>query len=310
MKIHNLNFRHLRYFMVVAQEGSIARASKRLNLTPQTISGQLKTLEEMLDIELFERRGRRLELTDAGRQALEYAEEIFSLGEAMQRQLYRAESPHRRCAIGIADVVPKSIAYRLLTPALELEEPVRLECREGSMESLLGELIGNRVDLILADRPMDAGAHVRAYNHLLGQTGISMFAVPALAARYREGFPQSLNGAPLLLPTDDTVAGATIMKWLHARQIDPRVRVECVDSALIDTFGHAGTGLFCGPSVLEGELQRQHGVELIGRLEGIRERYYAISLERQIRHPGVQAITHRARELLSEDERGVDQLGQ
>ncbi|WP_246589712.1 transcriptional activator NhaR [Marinobacterium ramblicola] len=301
MKIHNLNFRHLRYFMVVAQEGSIARASERLNLTPQTISGQLKTLEDMLDISLFERSGRRLELTDAGRQALEYAEEIFSLGEAMQLQLHHADTIQRSCAVGIADVVPKSIAYRLLAPALELDEPLRLECREGSMESLLGELIANRVDLILADRPIDAGTHVRAYNHLLGETGISMFASPALACRYLDRFPEGLDGAPLLLPTDDTVAGANIMKWFRARQITPQVQVECVDSALIDTFGQAGIGLFCGPSVLEAEIQRQHGVELIGRLEGIRERYYAISLERQIRHPGVQAITHRARELLSVD---------
>ncbi|WP_036234977.1 transcriptional activator NhaR [Marinobacterium litorale] len=308
MKFHNLNFRHLRYFMVVAQEGSIARASERLNLTPQTISGQLKMLEETIGVELFERTGRRLELTDAGRQALEYAQEIFSLGEAMQRQLHQAEPTSLSCAIGIADVVPKSIAYRLLAPALELDDPVRLECREGSMEALLGDLIASRVDLILADRPVDAGAHIRAFNHLLGETGISMFAAPELASAYRPGFPQSLQAAPLLLPTDDTVAGASIMKWMSARQIEPDIRVECVDSALIDTFGQAGTGVFCGPSVLEAELQRQHKVELIGRLEGIRERYYAISLERRIRHPGVQAITHRARELLSDTH--ANQLGQ
>ncbi|TCK07288.1 transcriptional activator NhaR [Marinobacterium mangrovicola] len=307
MHIHNLNFRHLRYFMVVAQEGTIARASKRLNLTPQTISGQLKVLEEMLEIELFERHGRRLDLTDAGRQALEYAEEIFNLGEAMQLQLHHAGSSRINCAVGIADVVPKSIAYKLLAPALELEEPVHLECREGSMESLLGDLIANRVDLILADRPIDASTHVRAYNHLLGETGISMFASPELAQQYRPNFPEGLNGAPLLLPTDDTVAGANIMKWFRARHIEPAIRVQCVDSALIDIFGQAGTGLFCGPSVLESELQRQHSVETLGRLEGIRERYYAISLERQIRHPGVQAITHRARELLLETEQDLEQ---
>lgn len=297
---NNLNFRHLRYFMVVAQEGSIAQASERLNLTPQTISGQIKTLEEMLGIKLFNRQGRRLQLTDGGRLTLEYAEEIFRLGETMQNHLHHPEQQALTCSVGITDVVPKSIAYRLLAPALEVEEPIKLVCREGGMEPLLTELIAGRVNLILTDRPLDAGLNVKTYNHLLGETGISMFATPELATRYRDDFPASLANAPLLLPTSDTVAGASIGKWLRSRGLNTRVRVECVDSALLDTFGQAGTGLFCGPSVLEPELQRQYGVEMIGRLEGVRERYYAITMERQINHPGVQAITHRARELLSE----------
>ncbi len=296
--LHHLNFKHLRYFMVVAQEGSIAQASESLNLTPQTISGQLKTLEDQLGVELFARDGRRLVLTEQGRMALEYAEQIFAMGESLQDQLQNPQSSRRKFSVGIADVLPKLIAYRLLEPALNLDEPVRLECREGSMETLLADLAAHRVDMVLTDRPVDAGFTVRAYNHLLGDCAMSLFASPDLAAEYGPDFPQSLDGAPLLMPTSDTVIGASLMKWCLSQGLQPVVVVECVDHALLGTFGMAGMGLFCGPSVLEPEIERQYAVKTLGRVEAIRERFYAISLERRIRHPGVLAVTNTARRVL------------
>lgn len=300
--LHHLNFKHLRYFLVVAQEGSIARASETLNLTPQTISGQLKLLEESLGTALFERSGRRLKLTEAGQRARDYAEQIFAMGEALQEQLSNPLPTRRLFNVGIADVLPKLIAYHLLEPALELDDPVRLECREGSMETLLADLAAHRVDMVLADRPVDAGFHVRAYNHLLGECGLSLFACDALAREFGGDFPRSLNGAPLLMPTSDTMIGASLMKWFHAQGLQPQVVVECVDHALLGTFGQAGKGIFCGPAVLEAEIERQFNVSRIGRIDSIRERFYAISLERRISHPAVLAVTNTARRVLDQIE--------
>ncbi|MBY4676085.1 transcriptional activator NhaR [Marinobacterium sp. CAU 1594] len=297
-----MNFKHLRYFLVVAQEGSIARASETLNLTPQTISGQLKLLEESLGTALFERSGRRLALTEAGQRARDYAEQIFAMGEALQEQLSNPLPTRRLFNVGIADVLPKLIAYRLLEPALELEDPVRLECREGSMETLLADLAAHRVDMVLTDRPVDAGFHVRAYNHLLGECGLSLFACDALARKFGGDVPRSLNGAPLLMPTSDTMIGASLMKWFDVQGLQPQVVVECVDHALLGTFGQAGKGIFCGPAVLEAEIERQFNVSRIGRIDSIRERFYAISLERRISHPAVLAVTNTARRVLDQIE--------
>ncbi len=299
--IHHLNFKHLRYFMIVAQEGSIVRACEKLNLTPQTISGQLKQLEQTLGVALLQKEGRRLILTDAGKQALDYAEQIFAMGESLQEQLLNPSQSVRLFSVGIADVLPKLVAYRLLEPALELDEPVRLECREGNMETLLADLATHRVDMVLTDRPVDAGFSIRAYNHLLGDCAMSLFAAPEVAESYRQGFPKSLHGAPLLMPTDDTMIGSSLKKWCDSQGIRPNIVVECVDHALLATFGQAGKGLFCGPSVLEPQIERQFSVESIGRIESIRERFYAISLERRIRHPGVLAVTNTARRILFEE---------
>jgi len=300
--IHHLNFKHLRYFLIVAQEGSIARASERLNLTPQTISAQLKQLETALDVELFNRDGRRMELTDAGRKALSYAEEIFTMGEKLQEQLQNPDSAIKVFRVGIADVLPKVVATRLLEPFLKMEQPVRLVCLEGSMETLLADLTTHKIDLVLADRPANASFHIKAYNHLLGESGISVFAADELRQKYADNFPDSLDQAPFLLPTSDTVIGAGFIKWSHAQNISPNVTVECVDSALIGTFGQAGTGLFCGPTALSSAIEKQYDVHNIGELEGMTERFYAITLERLIRHPGVLAITNTARSVLFESQ--------
>ncbi|MGB0466689.1 MAG: transcriptional activator NhaR [Pontibacterium sp.] len=299
--MHHLNFKHLRYFMVVAQEGSIVRACDKLNLTPQTISAQLKQLEQTLDVSLFQKKGRGLILTHAGKQALDYAEQIFSMGESLQEKLQNPAQTVRLFSVGIADVLPKLVAYRLLEPTLDLDEPIRLECREGNMEALLSDLATHRVDMVLTDRPVDAGFNIRAYNHLLGDCSMSLFAAPALAKRYRNNFPESLHGAPLLMPTDDTMIGSSLKTWCEKRGIVPNIVVECVDHALLGTFGQAGKGLFCGPSVLEPQIERQFSVESIGRIDSIRERFYAISLERRIRHPGVLAVTNTARHILFDE---------
>lgn len=299
--IHHLNFKHLRYFMVVAQEGSIAQACEKLNLTPQTVSGQLKQLEQTLGVPLLRKEGRGLALTDAGKQALDYAEKIFAMGESLQEQLVNPTQKVRLFSVGIADVLPKLVAYRLLEPALELDEPVRLECREGSMENLLADLATHRVDMVLTDRPIDSGYNIRAYNHLLGDCAMSLFAAPDLARRYKPDFPHSLDGAPMLMPTEDTVIGASLKRWYYDQAIKPNVVVECVDHALLGTFGQAGKGLFCGPSALEKQIENQFSVQSIGRIESIRERFYAITLQRRIQHPAVLAVTHMARHILFEE---------
>lgn len=298
--LHHLNFKHLRYFLVVAQEGSIARAAETLAITPQTISGQLKLLEENLGTALFQKQGRQLVLTAAGEQARDYAEQIFSIGEALQAQLSSPSESRRPFNVGIADVLPKLLAYRLLEPVLALDEPVRLQCREGSMETLLADLAAHRVDMVLTDRPVDSTFPVRAYNHLLGECSLSLFAAPELASRYSENFPASLDGAPLLMPTDDTIIGASLMKWCDGQKLRPQVVVECVDHALLGTFGQAGSGIFCGPSAMEEAIEQQFSVCTLGRIEPIRERFYAISLERRIRHPAVLAVTRSARQVLEQ----------
>ncbi|MCV6587960.1 MAG: transcriptional activator NhaR [Marinobacterium sp.] len=308
--LHHLNFKHLRYFLVVAQEGTIARAAEALAITPQTISGQIKLLEDNLETALFRKQGRQLVLTTAGEQARDYAEQIFAMGEALQNQLKNPGESRRPFNVGIADVLPKLVSYRLLEPVIELDDPVRLQCREGTMETLLADLAAHRVDMVLTDRPVDSTFPVRAYNHLLGECSLSLFAAPSLAACYAENFPNSLNGAPLLMPTDDTVIGASLMKWLHSQHLHPQVVVECVDHALLGTFGQAGSGIFCGPAAMEEAIEQQFNVQTLGRINSIRERFYAISLERRIRHPAVLAVISNARLVLEQEKNTGEDTGQ
>jgi len=294
-----INYKHLHYFWMVANEGSIARASESLHLTPQTISGQLSLLEENLGEALFNRVGRNLELTETGRLALSYADEIFSLGGELEEMMHNL--PDERTLIfkvGVADVVPKSIAYRLLAPSLKLPEDVRIVCRESNIDSLLAELALHKIDLVISDGPIPSNVNVRGYNHQLGECGISFFAVPELAQQLSENFPQSLNGAPLLLPSEMTVVQARLLKWLDKLHIHPRVVGEFDDSALMKTFGQAGTGVFIAPSPIAAEVEKQYGVVVIGQTDEVREQFYAISVERKISHPAVAAITETAREWL------------
>jgi LysR family transcriptional activator of nhaA len=292
-----LNYHHLLYFWVVAKEGSIARATKELRLAQPTISGQIHRLEEVLEEKLFARRGRNLELTEIGRVVFRYAEEIFALGRELQDTLKGA--PVGRpltLLVGVADVVPKLIARRLLEPALKISEPVRLVCREDKPDRLLAELAVHELDIVLADAPVSPSLRVRAFNHLLGECDVVFLATPRLAAAHRRGFPRSLNGAPLLLPTENTALRRSLDQWFTTHGIRPRVVGEFEDSALLKEFGQTGLGIFPAPSVIVDEVRGQYRVRLVGRLEEVRERFYAISVERKLKHPAVVAISQEARE--------------
>ncbi len=295
-----LNYKHLHYFWVIAKTGSIARASEKLHITPQTISGQLSLLEEHFGEALFLRVGRNLELTETGRLVSSYAEEIFSLGGEMEEMLRNLpEGRPLVFKVGVADVVPKSIAYRLLAPALALPEPVRIICKEGSVDSLLAELAVHHVDLVIADSPIPTSLNVRGFNHPLGDCGITFFATAQLAEKLEGPFPQSLNDIPLLVPGEMTVARTRLTEWLDAQHIHPRIAGEFDDSALMKAFGRSGTGVFTAPTPIAEEVKKQYDVVAIGQTNEIREQFYAISVERKISHPAISAITETAREWLS-----------
>ncbi|MBF0470374.1 MAG: transcriptional activator NhaR [Gammaproteobacteria bacterium] len=294
-----INYKHLHYFWVVAKEGGVARASERLHLTPQTISGQLSLLEENLGDALFNRVGRNLEMTETGRLVFSYADEIFSLGGELEEVVRNLPSDRPLIfKVGVADVVPKSIAYRLLAPALQLPVSVRIICRENSIESLLAELAVHRVDLVIADGPIPSGVNVRGFNHSLGDCGITFFAIPQLARKLIKNFPHSLTGAPLLLQGEMTVVQGRLLKWFERLNIHPQIVGEFDDSALMKAFGRAGTGVFIAPTPIAEEVEKQYGVEVIGQTDEVREQFYAISVERKISHPAVSAITEAAREWL------------
>ena len=294
-----MNYKQLHYFWVVAKTGSIVRACEQLNLTPQTISGQVGLLEKTLGIELFRRAGRRLELTETGRLALSYAEEIFQVGGELEEAL-RSHPKERQVLfrVGIADVLPKTIAYHLLAPAMALSEPVRIVCREDKLERLLAELAIQRLDLVLADSPMPTELDVKGYSHKLGECGIAFFATPKLATLHGNDFPRALHGAPMLVPGENTIIRGRLMRWFGEQQIQPRIVGEFDDSALMKAFGQSGIGIFIAPSIIADEVQRQYGVKLIGQTDDVVERFYAISVERRLTHPAVVAVTEAARQAL------------
>ncbi|MGE8066613.1 transcriptional activator NhaR [Pseudomonas sp. NPDC089569] len=297
-----LNYRQLHYFWVVAKTGSIVRACEQLNLTPQTISGQISLLEQTYGIELFRRVGRQLELTEAGRQTLPYAEQMFQLGGELERML-RTQPNEQQILfrVGVADVVPKSIVYRLIAPTMELSEPLRITCREDKLERLLADLAIQRLDLVISDSPMPSHLDIKGYSQKLGECGISFFATPELAKRYGQDFPRNLQGAPLLIPGAETVVRNRLQRWFAEQQIQPQIVGEFDDSALMQAFGQSGSGIFIGPSVIADEVQRQYGVQVIGQTTAVSESFYAISVERKVKHPGIVAITEGARrELFTE----------
>ncbi|WP_224368249.1 transcriptional activator NhaR [Hyalangium versicolor] len=292
-----LNYHHLLYFWTVVREGGVMLASKKLRLRQPTVTGQIRELERSLGEKLFERVGRKLVLTEVGAYVYRYADEIFTLGQQLQDGLRgRPSVAPRKLVVGVAEVMPKLIAHRLLEPALRSREDVRLICTEGPVEHLLAELALHEVDLVLADSPVPPASSVRAYNHLLGECGMTLFAVPKLAAALRRGFPKSLDGAPFLMPSDATSVRRALTQWLAEEQdVRPRIRGEFQDSALMMAFGQAGEGVFPGPSAIEGEIRTQYGVEVVGRVEAVREHFYAITAERRLRHPAVVAISEAAR---------------
>ena len=291
-----LNYHHLLYFWTVAREGGVTRASEQLRLAQPTISGQLKALEEALGEKLFERTGRRLVLTDVGRVVYRYADEIFTLGRELQDTLKgRPTGRPVRFTVGVADAVPKLVAYRLLQPALTLPEPVHVVCREDKPERLLSELGLHSLDLVLSDAPASPGVNVKAYSHLLGETPVAFFGTEALAAAHGKGFPRSLDGAPVLLPTEGSSLRRSLEQWFDAEGLRPRVVGEIEDSALLKVFGQAGTGLFPAPVAIEAEIRVQFGVRVVGRVDAVKARFYALSAERKLKHPAVLAIREAAR---------------
>ncbi len=294
-----LNYHHLLYFWVVAKEGTISAACKELNLAQPTISAQLRILEESLGEKLFTRVGRNLALTETGRVVYRYADEIFSLGRDLVDALKgRPTDRPLRLTVGVADVLPKLVAYRLLEPAFQLPEPVQLICHEGSPAELLTRLATYELDLVLSDSPIGPEVKVRAFNHLLGECGVSIFGTKDLATKYRRRFPGSLDGAPFIIPTANTALRRALEHWFDAQDIRPSVFGEFEDSALLKVFGQAGVGLFAAPAVIEKEVQRQYNVQVVGRLESVRERFYAISVEKKVKHPAVLAIADEARQKL------------
>lgn len=291
-----LNYHHLLYFWVVAHEGSIAAATRKLNLTQPTISAQLRLLEESLGEKLFEKSGRSLVLSEAGRVALRYADEIFALGRELRDTLRdRPTARTVRVQVGIADVVPKLVAYRILRPAFATSSEVEMVCREASSETLLALLGQHEVDLVLTDAPASA-MPLRAYNHLLGESGTTFFAAPPLAASIRKKpFPQALHGAPLLLPGAGTQIRRALELWLDATGIVPKRVGEFDDLALMTAFGRGGTGIFPAPTAIEKEIEAEYNVRIVGRVPEVKERFYAVSAERKIKNPIVGAITSAAR---------------
>ena len=294
-----LNYHHLRVFWTAAREGGVTRASEKLHVSQPTVTTQIRALEQALGQKLFARSGRRLALTEAGRAAFRYADEIVGLGEELVDRM-NGGVPGRelRLIVGVADVLPKLIAGRILEPALRLPESVRVEGIEDAPERLLAELAVFGLDVVLADAPVGPGARVRAYNHLLGECSVSVFGAPSLVAAYRRDFPRSLDGAPFLLPRQHSALRLSLDDWFEREKVRPHIVGEFDDSALFKALGQAGFGLFPAPSPIAEEVCRQYEVQSLGTLESVRQRFYAITVERKLRHPAVVAICEAARRRL------------
>ena len=292
-----MNFKHLHYFWVTAKAGGIVRAGAQLHTTPQTLSGQIKLLESSLGLQLFRKKGRQLELTDDGRLALGYAEQIFALGAEMETALKQAQDKETvlEFRVGVTDSVAKSVVYQLLEPALSMPQPVKLICSEGKFPDLLAQLGLNRLDLLLAEEPITNRFNIKAFNHALGSTPMSFFCAPALQASLKGKFPQCLNAAPMLIMGASASIRKPLEGWFEKHQIQPRIIGEFDDGTLMKTFGREGRGVFMSASVLEAETVTQYGVEVIGRTKEIMEHFFAVSVERRITHPCVSAITRSAR---------------
>jgi LysR family transcriptional activator of nhaA len=293
-----LNYHHLLYFWTCVREGGVGKAAVRLRLSPQTVSEQIKALEASLGEPLLQRRGRAVEPTETGRVVLKYAEEIFTLGRELQDTVRRHDGGAALLLrVGVAQTLPKLVVRQLLAPAfaLPLQAPVRLSVVDGEPERLLARLSLHELDLVLSDGPIPPGSPVRAFNHLLAESGVGLFGTAALHREHAKGFPKSLEGAPLLLPLPGTALRRSIDSWLEQHGLRPRLVAEIEDSALLNTFGEQGLGLFPAPLSVEAEVVREHGVRLVGRLDGVSEKSWALSGERRLRHPAVVAIRDAAR---------------
>lgn len=296
-----LNYHHLLYFYVAAQEGSITAAARRLHLSQPTLSAQIRRLEEEVGEKLFTRRGRKLVLTDVGQTTFRYADEIFTLGRELTETLRgrpTGKAPWLR--VGVANVLPKMVVYRLLEPALHVEGGVRLACVEESVERLLVQLAAHELDVVLTDAPVGSEIAVKAHSHLLGGSGMAVYAASRLARSLEGEFPASLDGAPFLLPSPRTAARRSLEHWLEAAHVHPEVVGEFEDTALLRAFGELGVGAFAMPTAVEAQILGRHDIVRLGLVDGAAERYYAVTVARRLQHPGVQAIAAAARDVLLE----------
>jgi LysR family transcriptional activator of nhaA len=297
LAVETLNHHHLYHFWAVVREGGVTRASEKLNVSQPTISGQLRELEEALGEKLLARSGRTVALTDVGRTVYRYADEMLDLDRELLAAVKARPTRPGKLAVGVAMVVPKLVAYAMLEPALHLPEPVQLDCVHEKPERLLAELAIYGLDVVLADAPAPPAVKVRAYSHLLGECAVSVFGADPMAAAHRRGFPRSLDGAPFLLPSEDSALRLSLEEWFQKQRVRPRVVGTFDDSALLDAFGQSGAGLFAMPAAIEAEVRRRYRVRAVGRLDSVRQRFYAITVERKLRNPAVIAISERARAL-------------
>ena len=290
-----LNYNHLYYFYAVATDGSISKASARLHLTPQTISSQITSFEAQIGFDLFDRKGKKMQQSEMGRLIYSYADDIFQLGDELKNVLKTQEPSHwQTLTVGITEVIPKTLAYQLLNPALNMVEPVRLVCHEGDQESLLADLAIDRLDLVLTDQPLQPGSLMKVYNHQLAKSGFSFFATKQLAFDRRKGFPQSLSGQPFLLQGKKSAVRQRLSSWFERHDIIPNIIAEFDDSALMKSFAQAGYGVFAGPTLIEKAIISQYKVRVIGRTEEVNEHYYVISPERRLKHPAIVEIVNGA----------------
>lgn len=286
-----LNYHHLLNFWMVAREGSVQRASEMLSVTPASVSVQVRQLERSLGVQLFAKQGRGLVLTEMGKEVLEYAEEIFSTGrELLDMVKGKPIGKPLELRVGIRDVMPKLVAYQLLQPAITGDESMRIVCHEGKMADLVADLAIHKLDVVLSDTALDPLYRVQAHSYKLGSSEVSIVGIPDLVKRHRIGFPGSLHGAPFLLPTKETVLRRQLDRWFTETEIVPMIRGEFADSAMLKIAGRNGLGLFAAPSIVEEEIKKLYGLISIGRIEGIQEQFFAVSIERRIKHPGVLAI--------------------
>ena len=290
-----LNYHHLLNFWLVAREGSVQRASSILHVTPASVSVQVKQLERALGVKLLEKKGRGLVLTEIGEEVADYASEIFATGrELVERVKQKPAGKPQELRVGIRDEMPKLVAYRLLHPALELENPVRLVCHEADMPSLVADLAIHKLDVILTDAALDPLYKIQAYSHRLGESGVVIMGTKELARKYRRGFPNSLDGAPFLLPMTSSVLRRAIDQWFSDLHLTPIVMGEFADSAMLKIAGRQGLGLFAIPTSIQDDVTDIYGLREVGVVEGVKERFYAISVDRKLKHPAVIAIRENA----------------
>jgi LysR family transcriptional activator of nhaA len=287
-----MNLKHLFYFWKVAKHGGVLRASEAIHISPQTLSGQIKLLEDRLGTALFVRQGRTLELTEAGKLALEYADEMFTLSAELDQVL--RHYPKGRAIefrVGVSDALPKSLAYRLLRPAIKLDEPIRIVCREWRLDRLLAELALHRLDLVISDAPVPANVDVKAYSHKLGESGVTFMAHPKLAGKSKAPFPKNLESLPLLIPGEDSAMRKVVNEWLDQQRLRVSVVGEFDDAALMAAFGREQVGAFPIPSTLVPEYLQEGGLVKVGSIESITIKYFALTIKRRLTHPCVLAIT-------------------